>query len=116
MDPGVGWDRSRRLVRSADHERLRKTGRRWPGRHLVALAAPAELGCARVGWAISRKVGGAVQRNQVRRWLRELMRHRYGALPVLDLVFIARPGAATAGLDGLAREVDGLLFALGRAA
>lgn len=63
-----------------------------PARMNEAQDEPAEL---RVGITVSKKVGNAVLRNRLKRWLRELVRRRRDRLPRgYDLVIIARPSAA----------------------
>lgn len=58
----------------------------------------------RLGLAVSRKVGGAVERNRVKRVLREAFARESSRLPDgTDAVVIARPGAKDlAERDGLA--------------
>ena len=76
---------------------------------MLLLVGPGQAAHARVGLTVSRKVGNAVTRNRVKRWLREALRAL--TLPSLsvDVVVVARPQAATAGLSALAAELDQLL-------
>ena len=64
-------------------------------------------GCdhARVGIITSRRVGGAVVRNKVRRRLREIFRHaRARLLKGVWLVIVARPHAGNASFQDLQKE------------
>ncbi|MEW6581392.1 MAG: ribonuclease P protein component [Actinomycetota bacterium] len=89
-----------RLTRSRDFDAVYRRGRSAANRHLVVYAFqrdagdPAE-GAARLGLSVSRKVGGAVERNRVKRVLREQFALAGGILPArTDVVVIARPGVA----------------------
>ena len=64
---------------------------------------------ARLGLAISRKVGNAVQRGHVKRRVREAFRLRAGQLAGLDLVVTARAAAAQATGLQIAALFDKLL-------
>jgi ribonuclease P protein component len=106
--PGRGFTlpRAARLRRSADFRRVQGGGQRIRGAHLLVVVGAGGSACPRFGLAVSRKVGGAVVRNRVKRWLREAIRHERGALAApLDLVFIAHPSAAAAGAAVLRDEV-----------
>jgi ribonuclease P protein component len=60
---------------------------------------------ARLGLVVSRKIGGAVQRNRVKRVCRECFRAWPDLLPPgVDLVVIARPGAQALGLAAVRSE------------
>ncbi|WP_179421344.1 ribonuclease P protein component [Pedococcus badiiscoriae] len=64
----------------------------------------------RVGFVVSKAVGGAVVRNRTKRRLRALMAARVGSLPLgVDLVVRANPFAAQANSSSLGLELDGLL-------
>jgi ribonuclease P protein component len=69
----------------------------------------------RAGFVVPKAVGGAVQRNSVKRRLRHLVRDRLGHLPPgTDLVVRALPGAAHRSYQGLAVDLDAALAAAGR--
>ena len=66
----------------------------------------ATLEPARVGFVVSRAVGGSVQRNRVTRRLRHLCREVVGDLPSGSLLVVrALPGAATASYDELRADL-----------
>lgn len=64
----------------------------------------------RIGFSVSKRVGGAVVRNRVKRRLREAVRGRLTLLPPgWDIVISARPAAANADYATLDAELGELL-------
>jgi len=81
-----------------------RNGRSHAGRELVLYVFPRGGDePPRLGLSVSRKVGGAVERNSVKRLLREAFAIESERLPIgSDAVVIARPGAGElADRDGL---------------
>jgi ribonuclease P protein component len=93
----AGLPPAARLHRAADFAALRQVTGRWQGRHfLLRWRTTSERG-ARLGLAVSRKVSKrAVERNRIKRVVRESFRAEREALPALDVLVIARNSAATA--------------------
>jgi ribonuclease P protein component len=112
-------DRGHRLTSSAGFTAATRRGRRAGTRtlvlHLSALDQDREPTSATgrpalVGFVVSKAVGGAVQRNRVKRRLRHLVRERLDRLPgSAVLVVRALPAAAGATYGGLGRDVDAAL-------
>jgi ribonuclease P protein component len=63
--------------------------------------------CARFGITVSKKVGNAVMRNRVKRWLREAIRHHHHTVQMpIDVVFIASPRAARSNYRSIEMDVS----------
>ena len=78
--PKQRYAKTQRLLRHADFERVYKQGRRHFASHMTvfylarAVDTAAESVGSRVGFTVSKALGGAVQRNRMRRRLREAVR------------------------------------------
>jgi ribonuclease P protein component len=101
-----------RLTRGDDLRRVSRAGRRFGSETLVVHllvgeAAGSQKGPARVGFVVSRSVGGSVVRHRVQRRLRHLCRERLSGLPAgSQLVVRALPPAACASYQELGVDLD----------
>ena len=107
-----------RLSRSVEFERVYRQGRSTANRHLVLYAFPnPSTQRPRLGLSVSRKVGGAVERNRVKRLLREAFADaEQDFKPGFDVVVVARPPARElAEREGLAGVQASLAQLIARA-
>jgi ribonuclease P protein component len=89
-----GFPKSRRLLKTAEFDRVFKRRRSQSDGMLVLYACENELGYSRLGLVVSRKAGNAIARGRWKRCLREAFRLLQHELPAgLDLVILPRPGA-----------------------
>ncbi len=108
-----GFSRSGRLLKHSDFERVYKQGRRHFSSHLTVFylrqaegASPE--GCSRVGFTVGRALGGAVQRNRIKRRLREAVRLRRSALQGaggVDVVINPKKSVLTVDFSVVLEEV-----------
>jgi len=110
----------RRLSRSAEFDRVYREGRSHASRYLVVYAFQSAGGAdgPRLGVSVGRRVGGAVERNRMKRLLREAFWATADELPGgHDFVIVARPDVRDlAGADaeaGIERELRELMAGAG---
>lgn len=96
------------LRKSADYRLCYRTGRRRAGSFAQLHVRPNDAGGPRLGITASRKVGGAVVRNRLKRWVRECYRRSpaRAALPAVDLIVHLRNDAARARFEALRAELE----------
>ena len=102
------FPKSHRLLKHADFDRVYKQGRRQFAQHMTVfyLARASDAGGLRVGFTVSKVLGGAVQRNRMKRRLREAVRLN-GVLRNLaaDIVINPKRSLLTAEFSELQNEV-----------
>ncbi len=121
--------KSSRLLRHADFQRVYKQGRRQFAAHMTVFYLPRQnvarppaaaevpevplvasmredINAARIGLTVGRVLGGAVDRNRIKRRLREAVRANLAALPgAVDVVINPKKSALTAEFSVLRDEV-----------
>ena len=105
--PSAMFPRSGRLLRHADFERVYKQGRRHFSNHLTVfyLRRNEKLGL-RVGFTVGRALGDAVERNRIKRRLREAVRSKWPTYDFsVDVVVNPKKSLLKARFDEIQKEV-----------
>jgi len=102
------FSRDLRLLRHADFERVYKQGRRHFASHLTAFYRRREQGdTLRIGFTVSKLLGGAVQRNRMRRRLREAVRLHWPQFQApVDIVINPKKSLLVVEFPELGKEID----------
>jgi ribonuclease P protein component len=94
-----------RIVRSSDYRAIYKAGRKIHSKRFILFIRTNDVGHSRLGLTVSRKIGGAVVRNRVKRLFREIFRKSTGEIPTqLDIVINAKTGCIKASYLELRAE------------
>ena len=112
--PRGRFPKASRLLRRAEFLAVKRQGRGFADGPLAASFRPAALAGARVGLTVSSQVGNAVQRNRIKRRLREAVRGELASLPLVDLVVVARASAAQASVEDFRRWLKRAVQRMGR--
>ncbi len=108
-DDDFSFPKSARLLENADFRRVTAAGRKLSGRFFLFFALQTTETEGRIGLTVSRKVGNAVKRNQVKRHLREFFRlNRHTLFAGQAWVAIARPLAGSASAAALRQDLQKL--------
>ncbi len=102
--------RNCRLRRNSDFQWVRRNGKSYATPLMVLVFLPNELDYSRFGFVVSKRLGKAVQRNKIKRRMREATRVRLSRIkPGFDLIFIARPPITQVEYPGIEQALEGLL-------
>jgi len=103
--PDQRFPRSSRLTARRQYVAVYEKGRRVSSPHFTLFGLPTEASASRLGITVTRRYGGAAERNRAKRILREIFRRNRERLrPPLDLVVNVRSGLAAEPFDRLERE------------
>ena len=101
------FTRSRRLLVAADFDRVFQRSKRSADRYFTVLFRPNGLEYPRVGLAIAKKrVRRAVDRNRIKRLIRESFRQAQQDIAPVDLVVLARNDTAATDNDKLLSSLE----------
>lgn len=103
-----GFSKKLRLLGAADFQPVFKHARyKVSCQHLLLLACDSGTPFPRLGLVIAKKhIAKAVQRNRVKRVLRESFRHKQSLLPTVDIVILARSGSGNLSSEQLRQKIE----------
>lgn len=96
--------KSLRIHRSAEIQQILRTGRKYTGNHLILYClTPTDPDVpVRAGFISPKRLGKAVRRNRLRRWMREAYRRHYTELSGSpQILMMGRTSAMQAGYQAL---------------
>lgn len=108
MTPRRFFTLADRVRKRSEYRRVYAEGQKISSKSLVLFYLENGLERPRLGMTVTRRTGGAVQRNRTKRLLREWFRECKVELPALDLVINAREGIHRMSQDALSRELKDL--------
>jgi ribonuclease P protein component len=85
----LGFPRQRRLLRAKEFASLHKSGRRSFTGHFIVYISPNRFSFSRLGVSINANAGNAVERNRLKRVLREIFRLNHDAISIPVDIHIA---------------------------
>lgn len=104
---GYRFRRTARLGSNRSYRYVYRKGKSYPSRDLTLVYAKGHS--VKVGFSVSSKVGNAVTRNRIRRFLREDLRMRLSLLRNGSYIFVARPCARDVPHERLTAQIDQVL-------
>jgi len=123
MPKREGFPQGRRIRKRPDFLRIQGGGKRFSTPHFLVFALPRTreatdksrvASTARFGITVSRKVGCAVTRNRIKRWVRECCRREASCVgPSWDVVVVAKPHACKALHAETTAELNSVWLRLG---
>ncbi len=101
--------RRERVRKRREYVAVQGRGRKLHTDHFLVFVLPRADSPTRLGVTVSKKVGGAVERNRVKRLVREAFRRSKTLFPQgLDVVFVAKRAAVEADFDQVIQEIERL--------
>ena len=103
------FPKAERLRKRAEFLALSRSGRKVHTRYFIILVGKESRSVTRFGVTVSRKVGNAVERNRIKRLLREFYRQHKHLFVDSDYNIIARPDATLLDYAGVCQELTHVL-------
>lgn len=111
------FPRNSRLLKHADFQAVYRQGKKRISGNVIAFYLERADGAGpRIGFTVGKVLGGAVERNRIRRRMRAAVRHRLAEFSrSLDVVLHPRKSVLDLEFAALEKEIGGLFAALEKA-
>ncbi len=104
------YSKQYRLKKKYQFNYVYRAGRSFGGKFVVVYAAPSKNKNVKLGVSVSKKVGGAVVRNRIKRRITEILRSQISYLNKnYNIIVVARSSAADAKFESLRADLLNLL-------
>lgn len=101
---------SQKLKKNEEFRYVFSAGSRKPGRYVILYILSVKQKSNRVGFIVKKNIGNAVQRNRIKRILREIWRNRCNLLiSGYDIIIMARKEIIQASFTELETELEKLI-------
>ncbi|MEW6332891.1 MAG: ribonuclease P protein component [Thermodesulfobacteriota bacterium] len=105
------FGKEERVRKRQDYLRIYEQGTRYHSRRFTVITCRNPAGVRRLGMTVTKKAGSAVQRNRIKRLLREYFRLNKFRLPAeQDIVVIAKKGILPLTYNEVRLELDRCLI------
>ena len=105
------FSKKERLLNRKDFVNLNRIGKRFHSAHFLLYIGKNRLGITRLGIIASKKIGNAVTRNRVKRFIREFFRLHKSLMPEgIDILVVARTGAGELDYHRVKEELGEILL------
>ena len=102
-----------KIKKRRDFLAVKKSGQLYRCPHFLVIIKNRGTGPTRLGVTVTRKIGGAVVRNRIKRHLREFFRVEYQYLPSsIDMSVIVLRGAEKLSFTDVQRELQVVLLSV----
>lgn len=109
--PTYSFPKKKRILRRSQFVNLNRSGKRRYTKHFTLICKHNGLGITRLGVTVSKRIGGAVRRNRIKRLLREFFRLNQAKFPPgYDIVITAKKDASFLNLQEIERELREIVF------
>lgn len=89
-------NKDQRIKKNKEFQQIFKKGKSFANRQFIVYVLKSDQPQFRLGLSVSKKVGNAVTRNRIKRYIRQtFLELKDDLLPNADYIIIARPQAAT---------------------